>query len=357
MLTMLEYSKRVFVAVLIIIATIVVPYIIYRIFPHFIPFILAYLTALALDPLSAWLGKRLRLSRTPANGLTYIIFLGSLAALVYFIINKIYVEFVALLTYIQSNGPKLQVWFLDLMKRIEDTIGLLPQDTAAQINHIILNAINDLTNLNLVSKIGTYTLNLSTAIPNIFFLTLIYLISVPLFLSQVENIRKRFYAFFKDSSKRKVVYILGDLRRATFGFLKAQVILSTVTFILSFAGLLILKVKYAAVIALLIVVVDILPILGTGSVLMPWAAVSLLQSNVFLAIGLALLFIVIIIVRKAIEPKILGERIGLSALSTIVSIWVGFKVMGVVGVFLFPLAFIFYKALVKVGVIKLNFKI
>ncbi|NLI93401.1 MAG: sporulation integral membrane protein YtvI [Peptococcaceae bacterium] len=354
MLTLKEYSKRVFVAVVIIIATVVTPYLLYMIFPHFIPFILAYFTAVCLDPLITWLVKNTKLKKTPAVTLTYILFLGIIGFMAYFIINKIYVQLLGLLSFIQTNSPKFQIWFLGLTKQIQNTIGLLPHDTAAQINTMIINAANELTNLNLVSKLGTYTYNLSTAIPNVFFLSLIYFISVYLFCIQLDNVHNRFYSFFKDSSRRKVIYILGDLRRAAFGFLKAQVILSTITFIISFLGLAILKVKYAAVISFIIILVDILPILGTGSVLMPWATVSLLQGNIFLAIGLSILFIVIIVIRKSIEPKVLGERIGLSALATLVSLWIGFKVMGVMGIFLFPLALIFYKALVKVGVIKIE---
>ncbi len=340
--------------VVIIIATLVIPYGLYRIFPHFIPFVLAYFTALLLEPISIFLSKQFKFRKAPAVTTTYLIFLGILILLAYFIINKIYVQLLGLLSILQSNGPNIQVWFLNLTKQIQTTIGLLPYDTAVQINQMVAKAVNDFTNLNLVAKVGSYTYNLSTAIPNVFFLVLIYLISVYLFSFQLENIHRRFYAFFRDSSKRKVVYVLGDLRRATFGFLKAQVILSTITFIISFVGLALLKVKYAAVIAFIIVIVDVLPILGTGSILMPWALVNLLLGNVFFAVSLAVLFIFIVIIRRSIEPKVLGERIGLSALATLISIWVGFKVIGVWGIFLFPLALIFYKALVKVGVIKID---
>lgn len=357
MLSLMDYSKRVFIAVVIIIATLVIPYGLYKIFPHFVPFILAYLTALALEPLSDWLRKQFKCSKGISNTVTYLLFLAVLGLLAYFIINKIYVQLLGLLHFIQSNGSQIQLWFLNLTQQIQSTIGLLPPETAAQINQMILTTINDLTSVNLVARVVDYSYTLSTAIPNIFFLFLIYLLAVYLFGFQLENIHRRFYSFFKDSSKHKVFYILGDLRRATFGFLNAQLILSTITFILAFIGLSILKVKYAVIISLIIVVVDVLPVLGTGSVLMPWAIVSFLRGNVFLGLGLVILYVIILVIRRVLEPKILGERIGLSAISTLISIWVGFKFMGVLGVFLFPLAFIFYNALVKVGIIRLNFRI
>ncbi|OCZ49707.1 sporulation integral membrane protein YtvI [Dehalobacter sp. TeCB1] len=354
MSNLLDYSKKVFIAVLIIVATLVIPYGLYKILPHFMPFVLAYLTALFLEPAAAWLSKVSRFkSKTLSVSVTYLFFLTSIVIFLYLIISKLYVQLLDLLDFIQSNGPAIQVWFLNLTGRIQETIGLLPPE----INDMIMKWINDLANINLVSAIGSSTLSISTAIPNMFFLSIIYLVSVFLFTFQLSNIHRFFYSFFKDSSKLKVAYVLSDLRNATLGFFKAQIILSTITYIIAFAGLAILHVKYVAVISLLIVIVDILPILGTGSVLMPWAVVSLFQDRLFLAAGLVILYIIIIVVRRVIEPKILGERIGLSALTTLISIWIGFKVMGVLGVFLFPLACIFYRALVKVGVIKLNFKI
>jgi sporulation integral membrane protein YtvI len=354
MLTMKEYAKRIFVAVIIIAATLIVPYLLYLVLPHFIPFVLAYFTAACLDPMINWLSKKLKTKKAPAVTLTYVLFLATGGFLIYLVINKLYVQLLGLLAFIQSSSPKLQVWFLSLLEQIQNTMGLLPHDVGEQINLLLVNAINELTNLNLVAKVGGYTYSLSTAIPNFFFLFLIYIISVYLFCLQLDNIRRGFYSLFKDSSKRKVIFVLSDLRKATFGFLKAQVILSTITFIISFVGLLILNVKYAAVMAFIIVLVDILPILGTGSVLLPWAIFSFFQDNLFLAVGLCILFVLIIVIRRAIEPKVLGERIGLSALATLVSIWIGFKVMGILGIFLFPLALIFYKALTKVGIINIH---
>lgn len=354
MTNMLDYSKKVFLAIVVIAATIFIPYGLYKIFPHFVPFILAYFTALLLEPVFSWLESVLKLKKkTPAIIITYIAFMIFVILLSFLIVYKLYGQFLSLLDFLQSNGPGIQVWILNVVDQIQVYIGNLPP----QLYDMLMNWVNDLSQINFVSLIGSWTISISTAIPNLFFLSIIYFVSVALFCSQIGNIHRFFYSFFKDSSKLKVVYVLEDLRNATFGFLKAQIILSVITYIVSFTGLMILGVKYAAIIALIIIIVDILPILGTGSVLVPWALASLFMDNYFVGIGLILLYIIIIVVRRSIEPKILGERIGLGALATLISIWIGFKVMGLLGVFLFPLACIFYKALVKVGVIKINFKI
>ena len=320
MLSLAEYSKRIFIAVVIIIATIAVPYLIYKVFPHLIPFILAYFTALLIDPLSVFLMKKCKFKKTPAKTVTFIVFLAVIALLSYLIINKIYVQLLDFLSLIQNNAPLIQLWIMDTTKSIQDALNMLPYNAGAQINNMITEYISQLSNLNIVSKLIGLTYSVSTAIPNFFFQLIIYLVSVFLFSIQLENIHERFYSFFKESSRRKVALVMGDLRKATFGFLKAQIILSTITFIVSFIGLTILGVKYAALMSLVIIIVDILPILGTGTVLMPWAVISFINRNFFLGIGLIILFIAITVIRKSIEPKVLGERIGLSALATLITI-------------------------------------
>jgi predicted PurR-regulated permease PerM len=116
-------------------------------------------------------------------------------------------------------------------------------------------------------------------------------------------------------------------------------------------------VKYTMLLALLIVIVDILPILGTGSVLVPWATIVWAQGNPHMGIGLIILFFVITIVRRIIEPKIYSANMGLTPLASLVSLYLGFKVLGFIGLFLGPAVLIIYNTLKKAGVIKPNFKI
>lgn len=353
----LHYAKKVLLSAGILFLCILVPYLIYKTFIHFVPFILAYFTALMLEPLTVWLGKRFNLSAKPSIIITYLAFLGSLAFLFIFLASKIYVQSLDLFFFIQNNLAVIQAWLLQTSKNIYNLFSLLPPNTVMQFNESLDSLISNFANIDIFTTVGTYTLNLSTAIPNFFFSALIYFISIFLFQMNLNKIHNRFYSFFNTSSKKKVLLVTGDLRQATFGFLKAQLIMSTLTYILSYVGLNILNIKYAYVIAFFIIIVDVLPILGVGSVFLPWALIVFLQGKSSLAIGLLILFLIIVIIRRIIEPKILGESIGLSALATLISIWIGFKTIGLIGIFIFPLALIFFKALVKVGFINLDFKL
>lgn len=354
---MKEYIKKVAVTLLVILVFILVPLLVYYILPYFTPFIFAFLFALLLEPLNHRLMKGLKVKRSLAVNLTYFLFLGVILLMTYFISTKIIRETFDLVRYIQKNIPAIQTWVSGIFEQINNFVQLLPAEMAAPIGQAYNSLMNQLSNMNLISSLGIQTFNLTASIPNFFIVLILFFISLYMISLDLNTIKRRFYSFFKESSKQKLEVILSDLRIATVGFLQAQLILSTITYLISLGGLLFLGVHYAMALALLIVIVDILPILGTGSVLVPWGIFSITQGRTFLGIGLIVLFIVIAVLRRIIEPKILGERIGLSALATLICIWVGYKVLGVLGIFLGPLVLILYKAMVKAKVIRFRVKI
>ena len=121
---------------------------------------------------------------------------------------------------------------------------------------------------------------------------------------------------------------------------------------MAFLGLSILGVPYTTLLSLLIVVVDILPILGTGSVLVPWAVIAILQDSSTLGVGLIILFVVITVVRRIVEPKVYSANLGLTPLAALVSLYIGLKVLGVAGLFIGPALVIVYETLKKAGIIR-----
>lgn len=354
---MRDFIKKLVITLITLVGIILIPLFIYYILPHFMPFIIAFLFALLLEPLIQRSMTKLKIKRLVAANLVYFLFLGLIGILSYAIIVKIVTEIFDLVRNIQINIPQIQNWVLYIYLQTQDFISLLPPEIAVQINNAYTNFINQLSNLNLITAVGSTAYNIGKAIPNFFFSTLLFLISLYLISFNLINIQDKFFSYFKPGSKVKVSKVLKDLKFATIGFIQAQIILSSITLLVSLTGLIILHVKYASAIALVIVIVDILPILGTGSVIIPWAIFSFVSGKAFLAVGLVILYIVITIIRRIVEPKILGDRIGLGALSTLISIWVGFKALGIIGIFIGPLILILAKALVKAEVIQSKIKI
>ena len=135
--------------------------------------------------------------------------------------------------------------------------------------------------------------------------------------------------------------------------LKGYLTIMFITFIELAIGLTVLRVNNSVLLAVLISLIDILPVLGTGTVLIPWSLISLIMGDTFLGIGLIILYMIILIVRNIIEPKFIGKRIGLKPLVTLISMYLGLQLAGVVGMFIFPLAMAFLKNLHDTGVVKI----
>jgi sporulation integral membrane protein YtvI len=148
----------------------------------------------------------------------------------------------------------------------------------------------------------------------------------------ISAARKRCPAWLKTN----IGIIRRGMANAVGGYFRAQVILMTIVGIIGISGLLILRNPYALMLGLLMAFLDFLPILGSGSVLVPWALYNIFAGDVRQAVGLFALYGVITITRQALEPKVLGEQIGIHPLLSLMSVFVGYKVFGVAGILIGP---------------------
>ena len=156
----------------------------------------------------------------------------------------------------------------------------------------------------------------------------------------------------KDLSRSKVL-----LKSTLSKMAKAYALIMTVTFTEMFIGLSILKLagiyssNYAVIIAIVTAFVDIIPVLGTGTVLIPWALYNLIVGNYALAIGLAVIYAVITVIRQIVEPKLVAGQLGLSPVVTITSLYLGLKIFGVLGMIIAPILVTMLKVLNDEGII------
>jgi sporulation integral membrane protein YtvI len=146
--------------------------------------------------------------------------------------------------------------------------------------------------------------------------------------------------------------VFEDLRKALFGFIKAQLTLISITTVIILIGLLVLRVDYAITIALICGVVDIIPYLGTGAVFVPWIIYEAIAGDASTAIGLGVLYVVVLVQRQVMEPKILSSNIGLDPLATLISLFVGFKLLGFLGLIAGPVLLVIISTLHRAGVFR-----
>ena len=324
--------------------------------PYSWALILALFTALLLNGIVDWLCKSFSMKRLWAVFIVFVLYVGSLTTLTFLLISVLTRQIITVSEKVPNIARELyQTVMLPFIKQWEQYSKTLPADTIWSIENAMERGIRSLEGF--TQNFVQGTVQFVTSVPALFIDLLIYLIAVFLICLELPIIRERVKQFFRDSTYQKISFVYQDLSIAAVGFLKAQVLLSLLTFIMAYAGLWLLNVPYTLLLTLLIVIVDILPILGTGSVLVPWAIIVFFQGNQHLAIGLLLLFLVITIVRRTVEPKVYSANMGLTPLAALISLYLGFKLLGFIGLFVGPALVIVYETLKKVGVIKPNFKL
>lgn len=322
----------------------------------FMPFILAAITAFLLEPLVHFFQKRLKLkNRFPAVVIVFILFIMLLAMFAYLTITRLVNETIRFAErvpgYIVEITSHLDRWLV----RFNETVANLPYDLIREIEKLNTSLINWATDT--TQNAITYLAQGAQSIPNFVVVTIIYLIALFLISLDLPKFKEGFFNFFKEENAEKVRYMLQRSTRFFTGFFKAQFLVSIIIFIVSYVGLLIIAPKHALFMAFVIWFIDFVPFIGSIVVVGPWGLFHLISGNVELAIQLFVLAAILLVIRRTVEPKVMGDQIGLPVLPTLLGLWLGLYFFGVIGLIIGPLSIITLYAAKEAGVIKLDFKL
>jgi sporulation integral membrane protein YtvI len=326
----------------------------YLLFTVGAPFLLALVAAIFLEPLTVLLMEKARMNRMAASTISSTLFTVILLGLLGLIGMKLVSELGSFFAKFPDYLKSANTYIRELLQQVQNYSNNGKTPLPDQLESWLYKLVEALTQLS--GKISTILLGYATGIPDFFIFFIVFLVAVYLFTLSLPVMKNSFLSWFEDKSRLQVEEVLSSLRRSVFGFLRAQLLLSVITYVLSFVGLLIIGTGYPLAIALLIVVVDILPVLGVGSALVPWAIYQIVIGDVYTGVGLILLFLVIMVVRRIIEPKILGDAVGIGALSALISLYVGYELVGIIGVFLGPIVIIVFMAMRKAGLFDFKIK-
>lgn len=268
---------------------------------------------------------------------------------------KLVIELTNFFNHLPEILTNANSYLKDLLKDVQSYSNKGAVPFPDQLEQWLSNMTSALGQLSL--KISNVLLKFASGVPDFFVFFIVFIIAVYLFSLGLPSMHSTFLSIFEEKSKLQVKEVLESLRNSVFGFLRAQLLISMITYIITFIGLLVIGTNYPLAIALLIVVVDILPILGTGSVLIPWAIYQMAFGETYVGVGLLVLFLVITVVRRIVEPKILGDAVGIGALSALISLYVGYELVGIIGVFLGPIVVIVFTAMSKAGLFDFKIKI
>lgn len=308
---------------------------------YFLPFVIGAIIAWIANPIVRWLERKIKLHRKYSTVLT----IGSALALVigggYLLVSRLWrwgkAFLVDLPQLLQSAASQIQQVFSNVT---EATEGLPPALQIPDLSSALSgvgNAVMEMVN-GIASNLGESTMDaagsFAKSIPAVFVSTFMVILSAYFFLAEKE----RLAVLYRKYSPRKVQEYLGLIRRNTGrvigGYFLAQFKIMLVVASMLIVGFLILRVPYAAVWALLISLLDVLPVFGTGTVLIPWTLIEILSGRYYMAIGLAACWLLTQSVRQMIQPKMVGDSMDLNPLLTLLFLFLGFKFSGLGGMIL-----------------------
>ena len=218
----------------------------------------------------------------------------------------------------------------------------------------VINIFEDTTTdyLNMITKylkdILTKVLNYITSLPNMFINIIITILATYFITSDKFYILDRMEHHLSKKMVGKIAKHAREITSSLGGYLRAEIILSIITFMVVLTGLNVfyligMEVDYPILMAIVIGFIDALPILGAGSVMLPWSLILFLNNNNSLAFSVIGLYIFIVVLKQLLEPKLVSNNIGIHPIFTLLSMYTGFKILGIFGLLLGPIVLIIIK--------------
>lgn len=314
----------------------------------FMPVILAVILAVLIEPVVTFF-ERLHLKRSLAVFLSLLLVVGLFFYLLFLIISVIIKEmsglYLAAASYsdqiiarVMSSITDIKLFYLNLSlpAQIEPALQNSLQKAVIWLQGLMDNSINSLAQL-------------ISVLPNFFIFLMIATVATYFIMRDRAELRQFILDILPGTARSKTRDIIGQLFKALVGFLKAYSILISITAIITMVSLKILGIKYILTIGLVVGLMDILPILGPGTIFIPWIIWQFISGNPRLGISLLVVYIIISAVRQFLEPQIVGDNIGLHPLVTLIALYAGLQLGGVVGMILGPILVVIFIACYRAG--------
>ena len=323
------------------------------------PFLIASVGAAIIVPIAskinllvARINKNIKLPRKATTFVLNTVVLIVISFAIYYVTSTIVREVIALASSIQQNWPSIAMKYDELLEHLTWNAQLLPQlviDILEDTKDSILVFVQDLSK-NIVSFTVSTTASGITSTAG-FLVNLITFFLALFFISSDSSSISEFAQ--RCTSKRMMetfILLKTSVLAAAGGYLKAQLILASFAFLFMLAALAIYGQPYAFTIALFLGFIDLLPVIGTIAILLPWGGIELFMGDVNKGMFLIFVGIAFFLIRKVIEPKVMGDQTGLPPLLALLSTYVGLQFSGVWGAVLGPVVLVLMISLTKSGI-------
>lgn len=307
-----------------------------RVLAFFAPFVLGWMIALLAGAPVKYFEEKMRIQPRAGSAFFIMAVIGIIVLILYLLGRKLVGDIREVLGLLPGHLEELRYEILESLDKLRNLSDKLPESIQPDIPGLAGDISEYLKTW--IRRLGSPTVvalgSIARYLPTLTMGVLMCLFSAYLFVVEKEKIQTWFSEHCPARIKERYTLFRRCLMDALGGYIRAQLKIELWIYLVTAAGLLFLRVEYAFLIALGIAVLDFLPFFGTGTVMLPWALICIFAGNYFLAIGLFVLWGFGQILRQLIQPKIVGEMMGLSPLATLFLLYVGYRLWGVIGMLL-----------------------
>lgn len=331
----------------------------YKLAMFYIPFIIAMIIAACVEPLIKFFMKHTKMKRKLSSIISLLLVVLIIGTILTLGISKIIIEARDLLINMNKYFDKVYEWGLTVVSDIQ------AQEELTKTFENSLTGIIDSIKNGLVYLLTSF-INVIGTVPNIITYIFITILAIIFICFDKEYIPNTIKSQIPTKWFEKIKEIMNEMWSVSIKYIKAEAKLSFICFIwvliaLNIINLVGIKVEYLLIMTVFIGIVDLLPLFGAGAVMLPWAAYSFIIGNIPLAISIIVIWIIWAIMKQLIEPKMVSKEMGIHPIFTLIGMYTGFKLMGVLGLILGPIILIILKnifgELINKGILKSFFEL
>jgi len=321
-----------------------------RVLVFFMPFVVGFILSLIANPMVRFLEKKIKINRKYGTMLIIVCVIAAVVLLGYGIFAGLAIGIRGFMDYLPTMSANAQTEIIAAIDSLENMMQKIPFLQNINVSELEKNVTNTLSGLVVGEDSITVTTlgGIAKSLPNMLVSSVMGLLATYFFIADRDKLAERISGHLPDSMTERTMQMYAHILKAVGGYFKAQFKIMGVIYVVITIGLILLRVKYAWLIGFGIAFLDMLPVFGTGTVLTPWAIVKFFSGNYGQAVGMLVLYVVSLLVHQLIQPKLIGESIGMNPFATLFFMYIGYQFYGVTGMIIaIPLGMLlinFYKA-------------
>ncbi len=321
-----------------------------RVLVFFMPFVVGFILSLIANPMVRFLEKKIKINRKYGTMVIIVCVIAAVVLLGYGIFAGLAIGIRGFMDYLPTMSANAQTEIIAAIDSLENMMQKIPFLQNINVSELDKNVTNTLSGLVVGEDSITVTTlgGIAKSLPNMLVSGVMGLLATYFFIADRDKLAERISGHLPDSMTERTMQMYAHILKAVGGYFKAQFKIMGVIYVVITIGLILLRVKYAWLIGFGIAFLDMLPVFGTGTVLTPWAIVKFFSGNYGQAVGMLVLYVVSLLVHQLIQPKLIGESIGMNPFATLFFMYIGYQFYGVTGMIIaIPLGMLlinFYKA-------------